>query len=102
MPPPLDGLLRELVSTADVRGTDWLFAGHLGHMSPERVSERLAKLGITNVLSARNAAWATLAADTPAVVLAEKLGGSVSAAEKWTQAIAAGRNVYAGLVVGDD
>ena len=101
MPPPLDVLLRELVSTATVRGTDWLFAGHPGHMTPERLSERLAKLGITNMLSARNATWAALAADTPAVVLAESLGGSVSAAEKWAQAVAAGRDVYAGLVMDD-
>jgi hypothetical protein len=102
MPPPLDGLLRELVSTAAFRGTDWLFVGHPGHMTPERLSERLAKLGITNMLSARNAAWAALAAETPAVVLAEKLGGSVSAAEKWAQAVASGRDVYAGLRVSDE
>ena len=102
MPPPLDGLLRELVGTATVRGTDWLFAGHPGHMTPERLSERLAKLGITNVLSARNAARSALAADTPAVVLAEKLGGSVSTAERWSQAVAAGRSEYAGLVGGED
>jgi hypothetical protein len=101
MPPPLDHLLRELVRAATIRAGDWLFAGQPGHMTPERLSERLAKLGITNMLSARNAAWAALAADTPAVVLAEKLGGSVSTAEKWAQAVASGRDVYAGLLVED-
>lgn len=101
MPPPLDGLLRDLVATAEARATGWLFAGQSSHMTPARLSERMARLGITNMLSARNAARASLAADTPAVVLAEKLGGSVSAAERWAQAVAAGRDVYTGLLVDD-
>lgn len=56
---------------------------------------------MTNVVATRNAARAALAVDTPAVDLAEKLGVSVSAAERWSQAVAAGRSVYAGLVQGD-
>jgi hypothetical protein len=58
----------------------------------------MAALGIADALAARNAAWAALAADTPAVVLSEKLGISASAADRWAQAVAAGRSRYATLV----
>jgi hypothetical protein len=98
MPPPLAGLVRELVIDATARNRRWLFAGQASHMAPERLSERLARLGIANTLLVRNAAWAALAADTPAVVLAEKLGGSASSAERWSQAVASGRSDYAELL----
>jgi hypothetical protein len=57
----------------------------------------MAAVGITSRLSARNAAWAALAAAAPAVVLAEKLGISVDAAERWGRAIGGARNDYAAL-----
>lgn len=101
MPPPLDALVEELVTEAGARSRPWLFPGQAAHMSANHLASRLARLGVTNVVAIRNAAWAALAVDTPAVVLAEKLGASVSAAERWSQAVAAGRSDYAALVVGD-
>jgi hypothetical protein len=98
LPPPLDRLVRELAADAAARSGRWLFPGQSGHISPERLSERMAALGIADALAARNAAWAALAADTPAVVLSEKLGISASAADRWAQAVAAGRSRYATLV----
>lgn len=97
MPPPIDGLLRALAAAAAQENRRWLFAGSRTHLSPERLSERLANLGITNIVAARNAAWASLAAETPPVILAEKLGASASTADKWSNAVGSDRNLYAAL-----
>jgi hypothetical protein len=55
---------------------------------------------ITNTIAARNAARVALAADTPAVILVEKLGFSASTADKWSHAVGAARNLYAALTAG--
>lgn len=102
MPPPLDALADQLVAEAVARSRPWLFPGQTTHMSADHLAARLATLGVANVVATRNAAWAALAVDTPAIVLAEKLGASVSAAERWSQAVGAGRNVYASLIVDDE
>jgi hypothetical protein len=98
MEPPIDRLLRRLAADAAARESPWLFPGQASHLSAGRLGERLAALGITSRLAARNAVWAALAAGTPPVVLAEKLGISTSAAERWSQALGAGRSDYVGLL----
>jgi hypothetical protein len=96
-PSPIDGLLRDLATDATHHQRPWLFAGDRSHLSPERLSERLAKLGITNTLAARNAAWAALAAETPPIILAERLGIATSTADKWGRAVGSARNLYVAL-----
>jgi hypothetical protein len=100
MPPPIDDLVRVLTATAVDNKQPWLFIGQRGHLSAARLSERLRDLGVANVIATRNAAWAALAAETPPVILAEKLGASVSTADKWSNAVAGARNLYAALAVG--
>ncbi len=96
--PPFDHLLHKLVADASARRVRWLYPGRVGHLSAGRLAERLAAHGISSRLSARNSAWAALAAETPSIVLAEKLGISVSAAEGWSDAVATARNEYVGLL----
>jgi hypothetical protein len=97
MPPPVDELLLDLTADAAKHERPWLFAGARSHLSPERLSERLAELGITNTVAARNAARAALAGETPPAILVEKLGVSASTADKWSQAVGTARNLYVAL-----
>jgi hypothetical protein len=99
MEPPIDRLLHQLTVDAATRGSRWLFPSHSGHLSAGHLADRLARVGIGNRLSARNASWAALVADTPPIVLAEKLGISVSGAERWSEAAGGARSVYAGMRV---
>ena len=66
-------------------------------MSSYQFRNRLSKIGVKNVLLARNSARASFAADVPPALLADKLGLSVDAAVSWTKAVGAARADYAGL-----
>jgi hypothetical protein len=66
-------------------------------MSSDHFRDRLATVGVTSVLMARNSARAAFAADVPPALLADKLGLSISAAVEWSKAVAAARADYAGL-----
>lgn len=98
MEPPVDQLVLRLVADAMKRQSPWLYPGRVGHLSSDRLGQRLATLGIASRLSARNAAWAALVTGAPPIVLSEKLGISVSGAERWTDAVAVSRSEYISLL----
>jgi len=94
---PLAQLALQVADTARAAGSPWLFPGMNGPLSSDRFRERLAAVGLPRVLPARNAALATLAAEVPPALLADKLGLSLSAAVMWSKAVGAARADYAGL-----
>lgn len=104
MAPPIDRLVLAArsgsVQRRDQGGRGWLFPGQIPgqHLSAEQLGHRLHQIGIASALTARNAAWATMATEVPAVVLAEKLGFSVTAIEAWADAMGQDRGVYLDLV----
>jgi hypothetical protein len=94
---PLAQLALQVADTARAAGSPWLFPGMNGPLSSDRFRERMAAVGLARVLPARNAALATLAAEVPPALLADKLGLSMSAAVMWSKAVGAARADYAGL-----
>jgi integrase len=94
---PLAHLAVTVADDARRAGSQWLFPGENGPMSSDRFRDRLATVGVTSVLMARNSALAAFAADVPPALLADKLGLSISAAVEWSKAVAAVRADYAGL-----
>jgi hypothetical protein len=94
---PLAQLALQVADTARAAGSPWLFPGMNGPLSSDRFRERLVAVGLPRVLPARNAALATLAAEVPPALLADKLGLSLSAAVMWSKAVGAARADYAGL-----
>ena len=98
IPHPLDRHLRELVSSPAVAGTvrlpttEWLFPSARAKgrpIGPLAISKRLKRLGII-ADQFRQAALYQLAAELPAVVVADTLGISIKSAEQWARA--AGRD----------
>lgn len=94
---PLAHLAVTVADDARRAGSQWLFPGENGPMSSDRFRDRLAAVGVTSILMARNSALAAFAADVPPALLADKLGLSISAAVEWSKAVAAARADYAGL-----
>lgn len=96
---PLAGLARDAAGAATDLGSAWLFPSRQtgSHISAERLSEQMRKLGLPPLLPARNAARAALAERVPAALLADRLGMSISAATQWAKAMGAARGTYACL-----
>ncbi|MFI7025100.1 hypothetical protein ACIBMZ_20525 [Micromonospora sp. NPDC049900] len=96
---PLAGLAVQVADSARASGSAWMFPSSQGNrpLSADRLRGRLAYLGLTRVLEARNAAVGALAAQVPPALLAEHLGLSLSAAAAWSKAAGAARSDYAAL-----
>jgi hypothetical protein len=99
---PLAGLALQVVDSAREQGSAWLFPSSQGNrpLSAERLRERLAQLGLTRVLEARNGALGALAAQLPPALIADQLGLSIAAAAAWSKAVGAARSDYAALRTG--
>jgi hypothetical protein len=109
VPDPLATLVAKQVKTGRSRNiglgavpTSWLFPGHLPGrpITASRLGERLGTFGI-DARAARRAAQQQLAAEVPAVVLAELLGIAIQTAVRWVHAAGGDWANYAGLVAGD-
>jgi hypothetical protein len=95
VPDPLAGFITDLTTTGRAHhigigstiSTGWLFPGHLPGrpITALRLGQRLGRFGI-DARAARRAAQTQLAAQVPAVVLAEMLGVSVRTAVDWVHA----------------
>lgn len=95
VPPPLATHITTLIATGRTQHvgigattpSPWLFPGHLPGrpITPNRLGQRLGIFGI-DARAARRAAQQQLAAQVPAVVLAEMLGVSIGTAVDWTHA----------------
>lgn len=103
LPEPLGDLVLRLADTGrryvgigTPQTTCWLFPGHLPGraLSPARLGERLAKLGI-KVRAGRRAALMHLAARLPAAVLADLLGIHATTAVGWVNAAGGDWSRYA-------
>jgi hypothetical protein len=106
LPAPLDTLAvaaREHARAQQRTSPMWLFPGLIPgeHLSADQLRTRLRQLGIHRQLTARNTVWAALAAEVPPVVLAEKLGVSVSMADRWRVALGIDRARYVALIQDD-
>ena len=99
---PLASLARNTATAATDLGSPWLFPSRQtgSHLSAERLSERIRKLGLPSLVLARNAARAALARRIPAALLADRLGMSIIAATQWAKGMGAARAIYAGLRMG--
>ncbi|MDQ3717167.1 MAG: hypothetical protein M3381_14335 [Actinomycetota bacterium] len=82
--------------------TRWLFPGHLPGrpITALRLGQRLSAFGIDG-RAARRAAQTQLAAEVPAVVLAEMLGIAVGTAVDWVHAAGGDWANYAGITASD-
>ncbi|HEX2698597.1 MAG TPA: hypothetical protein VHM89_00130 [Acidimicrobiales bacterium] len=80
----------------------WLFPGHLPGqpITALRLGQRLSAFGIDG-RAARRAAQAQLAAEVPAVVLAEMLGIAVGTAVDWVHAAGGDWATYASITAAD-
>jgi hypothetical protein len=95
VPDPLAGFIIDLARTGrshhigigSINPAGWLFPGHLPGrpVTALRLGQRLSRFGI-DARAARRAAQTQLAAQVPAVVLAEMLGVSVRTAVDWVHA----------------
>lgn len=94
---PLAHLAVNVADSARRSGSPWLFPGESGPMSSDQFRRRLTRAGVSSVLLARNSARASLAADVPPALLADKLGLSINAAVAWSKAVGAARADYVGL-----
>lgn len=103
LPEPLDALVLNLI--ADRRPytvighpdqTPWLFPGQrpAQHISADRLSQRLATLGI-HPARARSTALFALATEIPAAILARLLGIHIKVAVAWQQAASGDWTSYA-------
>ena len=96
---PLAGLALRVADDAREQGSRWLFPSSQGNrpLSADRLRERLAQLGLTQVLGARNGALSALAAQLPHALIAGQLGLSIATAAAWSKAVGATRSDYAAL-----
>lgn len=96
---PLASLALLVADTARVQGSRWLFPSSQGNrpLSASRLRERLALLGLTRAVEARNGALGSLAAQMPPALIADQLGLSLAAASRWSKAVGAARSDYAAL-----
>jgi hypothetical protein len=96
---PLAGLALQVADSARDQGSAWLFPSSQGNrpLSADRLRERLAQLGLTRVLEARNGALGALATQLPPALIADQLGLSIAAAAGWSKAVGAARSDYAAL-----
>ena len=88
LPAALGALLRRLLDTksgADLENNIWIFKGRRAgrHLTTATIRGPLARRGV-NLRAARNVALMSLARDLPPSVLAELLGISIYAAERWS------------------
>lgn len=106
LPSPLDGLVRDLVTTrrghaviGRPRTTPWLFpGGRPGQpIGDDRLGMRLQNIGI-HPQQARSTALFTLAAEIPAAILARMLGIHIQVAVQWQRAAAGDWMNYAAEV----
>lgn len=99
---PMARLALHIAADARRQRSPWLFASKQrgSHLSAERLSERMRKLGVPHLLLARNAARASLAVRLPPALLADRLGVSITAAVQWAKAVGAARGTYTGLRMG--
>ncbi|WP_123809590.1 hypothetical protein [Micromonospora globispora] len=72
---PLAGLALEVADDAAARGSAWLFPSSQGNrpLSPDRLRERVAALGLRRVLLTRNGAVGVLATQLPPALLADQI-----------------------------
>ncbi|MEX2253468.1 MAG: hypothetical protein WD649_04895 [Thermoleophilaceae bacterium] len=106
VPSPLSDHVTELVATGRAHhqgigstpSSPWLFPGHLPGrpITALRLGQRLAAFGI-DARAGRRAAQTQLAAQVPAVVLAEMLGIAVATAVDWVHAAGGDWANYAAL-----
>jgi hypothetical protein len=96
---PLGQLAETVAVAAHDLGSPWLFPSSQGGrpISPERLAERLRAAGLHSPLLARNTARAVLAEQMPASLVAEIVGISNAAAERWAKAVGTARVTYTGL-----
>ena len=96
---PLASLAVRVAAASRERGSVWLFPSNQGNrpLSAARLRDRLAQIGLTRVLPARNGALGAIAAQVPPALLAEQLGLSMTAAAAWSKAAGAARGDYAAL-----
>lgn len=88
LPHAVGSLLRQLLDVAPTGFHDdntWIFKGHRPgrHLTTAALRLPLTKRGI-NIRAAKNVALLTLARDLPPSVLADLLGISIDAAERWS------------------
>lgn len=88
LPAALGTLLRRLLDTvpaSDLENNIWIFKGRRAgrHVTTATIRGPLARRGI-NLRAARNVALMNLARDLPPSVLADLLGLSIYAAERWS------------------
>jgi len=106
VPDPLAGYLVTLVATGrthhigigSTAPSRWLFPGHLPGrpITAIRLGQRLGQFGI-DARAARRATQIQLAAEVPAVVLAEMLGVGVTTAVDWVHAAGGDWATYAAI-----
>jgi len=104
---PLAGLVRSLVATGrshhigigTAPTTNWLFAGHHPGrpITAHRLGQRLGAFGL-DARAARRAAQQQLAAEVPAVVLAEMLSTAITTAVRWVHGAGGDWANYAAIV----
>jgi hypothetical protein len=99
---PMASLGTEVASRAQLLGSPWLFPSQQSgkHLTPAQLSRRMRKLGVPDLLLARNGARAALAERLPPALLADQLGVSLNAAVSWSKAVGAARGTYTGLRMG--
>jgi hypothetical protein len=110
VPEPLATHLRTLTTTGrthhigigSTASSTWLFPGHLPGrpITANRLGQRLGAHGI-NARAARRAAQQHLAAQVPAVVLAEMLGVAIGTAVHWVHAAGGDWANYAAITATD-
>ena len=105
LPPPLDGLIKQLPDQTPVgmagnlaTGDQWLFPGRRPGqpMHPITLGARLKELGI-EPRAARNTTLLQLGAELPSLVLADLLGIHINTAERWCAAAGARWTTYAAM-----
>ena len=111
VPEPLATHLTTLVATGrshhigigSTASSPWLFPGHLPGrpITASQLGQRLGTHGI-DARAARRAAQQHLAAEIPAVVLAEMLGVAVATAVNWVHAAGGDWANYAAISADDD
>ena len=110
VPDPLAGYLTDLIASGRVlrvsigstSPSKWLFPGHLPGrpIGAHQLGQRLGRFGI-DARAARRATQIQLAAEVPAVVLAEMLGIAIGTAVNWVHAAGGDWANYAAVQVAD-
>jgi hypothetical protein len=110
IPAPLDAHITDLIASGrahhigigSTTPSTWLFPGHLPGrpISAYQLGQRLGVYGI-DARAARRAAQQQLAAEVPAVVLAEMLGVTINTAVDWVHAAGGNWANYAAATATD-